>query len=185
MATVWKAKQLSLDRDVAIKTLPRKFTSNPQFVERFYQEGRAAAQLNHPNIVQAYDVGKAGDVHYFVMEFVDGRTVHDDIVKHKRFDEREAITIVIQIAEALQHAHEKGLIHRDVKPKNLMITKEGVVKLADMGLARRSRTRKRPRRKRARPSARRTTSRPSRSGARRRSARRRISTRWARRCITW
>ncbi len=136
MATVHKAKQMSLDRYVAIKILPRKFTSNPQFIERFYQEGRAAAQLNHPNIVQAFDVGKAGDYHYFVMEFVDGRTVYDDIVKHKRFSEKDAIDIVIQTSEALQHAHEKGLIHRDVKPKNIMITKEGVAKLADMGLAR-------------------------------------------------
>jgi eukaryotic-like serine/threonine-protein kinase len=136
MATVFKARQLSLDRTVAIKVLPRKFTQNPQFIERFYAEGRAAAQLNHPNIVQAYDVGKAGEYHYFVMEYVDGRTVYDDIVKHKRFSEPEAIDIVIQIAESLQHAHERGLIHRDVKPKNIMINKEGVAKLADMGLAR-------------------------------------------------
>lgn len=136
MATVFKAKQLSLDRMVAIKVLPRKFSSNPQFIERFYAEGRAAAQLNHPNIVQAYDVGKAGDYHYFVMEYVEGRTVFDDIVKHKRFPEVEAIDIAIQTAEALLHAHEKGLIHRDVKPKNIMISSEGVAKLADMGLAR-------------------------------------------------
>ncbi len=136
MATVFKARQLSLDRTVAIKVLPRKFTSNAQFIERFYAEGRAAAQLNHPNIVQAYDVGKAGEYHYFVMEYVEGRTVYDDIVKHKRFEEREAIDIITQIAEALQHAHERGLIHRDVKPKNIMINREGVAKLADMGLAR-------------------------------------------------
>jgi eukaryotic-like serine/threonine-protein kinase len=136
MATVFKARQISLDRVVAIKVLPRKFTQNPQFIERFYAEGRAAAQLNHPNIVQAYDVGKAGEYHYFVMEYVDGRTVYDDITKHKRFEEREALDIIIQVAEALQHAHSKGLIHRDVKPKNVMINREGVVKLADMGLAR-------------------------------------------------
>ncbi len=136
MATVFKARQLSLDRLVAIKVLPRKFTNNPQFIERFYAEGRAAAQLNHPNIVQAYDVGQAGEYHYFVMEYVEGRTVYDDIVKHKRCPEAEAIDIVIQIAEALQHAHGKGLIHRDVKPKNIMLTREGVAKLADMGLAR-------------------------------------------------
>ena len=136
MATVFLAKQLSLDRFVAIKLLPRKFSSNPQFIERFYAEGRAAAALNHPNIVQAYDVGKAGDYHYFVMEYVDGRTVFDDIVKHKRFNEGEAIDVIMQIAEALDHAHTRGLIHRDVKPKNLMITREGVAKLADMGLAR-------------------------------------------------
>jgi eukaryotic-like serine/threonine-protein kinase len=136
MATVFKAKQLSLDREVAIKVLPRKFTQNPQFIERFYAEGRAAAQLNHPNIVQAYDVGKAGEYHFFVMEYVDGRTVYDDITKHKRYSEAEAIDIVMQTAEALQHAHERGLIHRDVKPKNIMINREGVAKLADMGLAR-------------------------------------------------
>lgn len=136
MATVYKAKQLSLDRLVAIKVLPKKFTGSASFIERFYAEGRSAAQLNHPNIVQAYDVGKAGEHHYFVMEYVDGRTVYDDIVKHKKYNEAEAIDIVMQIAEALQHAHSRGLIHRDVKPKNMMITKEGVAKLADMGLAR-------------------------------------------------
>jgi serine/threonine-protein kinase len=136
MATVWLGKQLSLDREVAIKVLPRKFTTNPQFVERFYAEGRAAAQLNHPNIVQAFDVGNAGEYHYFVMEYVNGRTVHDDIVKHRKYMEKDAIDITIQVAEALLHAHERGLIHRDVKPKNVMITREGVVKLADMGLAR-------------------------------------------------
>ncbi|MGD9789079.1 MAG: serine/threonine-protein kinase [Phycisphaerales bacterium] len=136
MATVFKAKQLSLDREVAIKVLPRKFSSNPQFIERFYAEGRSAAQLNHPNIVQAFDVGKAGDYHYFVMEFVDGNTVYDEIVKNKKYSESDAIDIVIQITEALQHAHAKGLIHRDVKPKNIMITRTGVAKLADMGLAR-------------------------------------------------
>jgi tRNA A-37 threonylcarbamoyl transferase component Bud32 len=136
MATVYKARQLNLDRLVAIKVLPRKFSANSQFIERFYAEGRAAAQLNHPNIVQAYDVGKAGEYHYFVMEFVDGRTVYDDIVKHKRYPEAEAIEIAIQVAEALEHAHTRGLIHRDVKPKNIMMGIEGVVKLADMGLAR-------------------------------------------------
>ncbi len=136
MATVYKAKQISLDRTVAIKKLPEKFSQNPQFIERFFAEGRAAAQLNHPNIVQAFDVGNEGEIYYFVMEFVEGRTVHDDIVKHKRYKEDEALDIIIQVAEALDHAHARGLIHRDVKPKNIIITQEGVVKLADMGLAR-------------------------------------------------
>lgn len=135
MASVFLAKQISLDRMVAIKVLPRKFTGNKQFIERFYAEGRAAAQLNHPNIVQAYDVGKAGDYYFFVMEFVDGTTVFDEIVKLKRIPEDVALDIAIQVTEALDHAHQKGLIHRDVKPKNVMITR-GVVKLADMGLAR-------------------------------------------------
>lgn len=136
MASVYLAKQTSLDRYVAIKVLPPKFNSNEQFIKRFYDEGRAAAKLNHPNIVQAFDVNQSGDFHYFVMEFVEGRTVYDDIVKRGRYPEEEAIDIVLQIADALQHAHTKGFVHRDVKPKNIMITKEGVAKLADMGLAR-------------------------------------------------
>jgi serine/threonine protein kinase len=136
MAAVFKARQISLDRDVAIKVLPRKFNQNKEFIERFYAEGRAAAQMNHPNIVQAYDVGKAGEFHYFVMEYVDGGTVHDVIANDKRFLEKDALDIIINIADALQHAHEKGLIHRDVKPKNIMRTPSGVAKLADLGLAR-------------------------------------------------
>ena len=136
MAAVFKAKQVSLDRIVAIKVLPRKFSGNRQFIERFYAEGRAAAQLNHPNVVQAFDVGQAGEFHYFVMEFVDGKTVHDLIAENKRFQEAEALDIIINVADALRHAHDKGLIHRDVKPKNVMFTPQGVAKLADLGLAR-------------------------------------------------
>jgi serine/threonine-protein kinase len=136
MATVFLAKQISLDRNVAIKILPQKFSNNEKFIERFHKEGRAAAQLNHPNIVGAYDVGRAGDHHYFVMEYVEGKTVHDIILKHKRFKEKDALHIVAQIAKALDHAHERGFIHRDIKPKNIMITRKGVAKLADLGLAR-------------------------------------------------
>jgi len=136
MAVVFKAKQLSLDRVVAIKVLPRRLSENPEFVERFYREGRAAARLNHANIVQAFDVGESGGYHYFVMEFIDGKTVYDLIVDNKPLEEKNAIRVILQCAKALQHAHEQGLIHRDVKPKNLMLTKAGDVKLADMGLAR-------------------------------------------------
>ncbi|MEM6333346.1 MAG: protein kinase [Planctomycetota bacterium] len=136
MATVYRAKQVSLDRNVAIKILPKKFSSNKQFIERFYAEGKAAAKLNHPNIVGAVDVGLAGDTHYFVMEFVDGLTVYDELVKHGRYSEKRALEIAIGVGKALEHAHKAGFIHRDVKPKNIMITKQGVVKLADMGLAR-------------------------------------------------
>ena len=136
MATVFLAKQISLDRLVAIKILPKKFSNNEKFIERFYKEGRAAAQLNHPNIVGAYDVGRAGEHHYFVMEYVDGPTVYDRLVADKRFTEREAIDVVKQVGRALEHAHECGFIHRDIKPKNIMITKGGRVKLADLGLAR-------------------------------------------------
>lgn len=136
MAVVFKAKQLSLDRIVAIKVLPKRLSENPEFVERFYREGRAAARLNHPNIVQAFDVGESGGYHYFVMEYIDGQTVYDLLTPTPTMDEKEAIRIILQTARALEHAHEMGLIHRDVKPKNLMLTKARHVKLADMGLAR-------------------------------------------------
>ncbi len=136
MATVYLASQLSLDRMVAIKVLPRKYSDNADFIARFQKEGRAAAKLNDPNIVAAYDVGNSGEHHYFVMEYVDGETVHDRIAANKRFDEREAISVARQVASALRHAHERGFIHRDIKPKNIMMTRDGVVKLADLGLAR-------------------------------------------------
>ncbi len=136
MAVVYKAKQLSLNRTVAIKVLPKRFSENPEYVERFYKEGQAAGKLNHPNIVQAIDVGEAGGYHYFVMEYVEGKTIADDLSSGKVFEEQEAIEIIIQVAHALEHAHAHGLVHRDVKPKNIMINTQGVVKLADMGLAR-------------------------------------------------
>jgi len=136
MATVFLAKQISLDRLVAVKVLPRKFSSDPKFIERFYKEGRAAAKLNDQHIVGALDVGQAGEHHYFVMEYVDGDTVHERIQAARRMPEREALMITKQVAKALRHAHEKGFIHRDIKPKNIMISKAGVAKLADLGLAR-------------------------------------------------
>jgi len=136
MAIVYKGKQLSLNRTVAIKVLPKRFSENPEYVERFYKEGQAAGKLNHPNIVQAFDVGEAAGYHYFVMEYVEGKTIADDLADGKIFSEAEALDIVIQVAKALQHAHANSLIHRDVKPKNIMISTSGVVKLADMGLAR-------------------------------------------------
>lgn len=136
MASVYKAKQLSLDRIVAIKILPKKLSEDPEFVQRFYKEGKAAAKLNHANIVQAIDVGEYSGYHYFVMEFVDGETVYDELMRNRVYTEADALNVIIQIARALEHAHEKGLIHRDVKPKNIMIAKDKTAKLADMGLAR-------------------------------------------------
>ena len=136
MAIVYKGIQLSLNREVAIKILPKKFSENPEYVERFYKEGQAAAKLNHNNIVQAFDVGEAGGYHYFVMEYVQGKTIHEDIAKGKIYSEEEAVEIIIQVASALAHAHSCGLIHRDVKPKNIIISTGNIVKLADMGLAR-------------------------------------------------
>ncbi len=137
MATVYKARQISLDRMVAIKVLPKRMSESQEFVNRFYQEGKAAARLNNANIVGAYDVGEAGGYHYFVMEFVEGKTVYDHLVDSgKPYPEKEALKIIIQVCQALVHAHAQGLIHRDVKPKNIMITPDGNAKLADMGLAR-------------------------------------------------
>jgi serine/threonine-protein kinase len=136
MASVYKARQLSLDRIVAIKILPKRLSEDPSFVERFEKEGRAAAKLSHNNIVQAIDVGEYAGYHYFVMEYVDGQTVYDEVAKLRRYSEERALNIAIQIARALEHAHARGLIHRDVKPKNIIITKDGTAKLADMGLAR-------------------------------------------------
>jgi len=136
MAVVFKAKQLSLDRTVAVKVLPKRLSENAEFVERFYREGRAAARLNDPNIVQAYDVGEAGGYHYFVMEYIDGQTVYDLLTDGRPVEEAKAVNLIRQAALALDHAHRHGFIHRDVKPKNIMITKASIVKLADMGLAR-------------------------------------------------
>src|SRR3954463_14284847 len=142
MAKVYKGKQLSLDRIVAIKVLPKRMSENGEFVDRFYKEGRAAARLSHNNIVQAIDVGSTpDDIHYFVMELVEGKTLYDlmqppPVGEGRNFPENEALDITIQIAEALAHAHRRGLIHRDVKPKNILLTPQGVAKLTDLGLAR-------------------------------------------------
>jgi eukaryotic-like serine/threonine-protein kinase len=142
MAEVFKARQISLKRIVAIKILPKKMSDNRDFVDRFYKEGQAAARLSHNNIVQAIDVGESPDgFHYFVMEFVEGKTLYDLMApppqgEGKSFSEAEALDIGIQMADALAHAHERGLIHRDVKPKNIILTPQGVAKLTDLGLAR-------------------------------------------------
>jgi serine/threonine-protein kinase len=142
MARVFKARQISLDRIVAIKVLPRKMSESIEFVERFYKEGKAAARLSHNNMVQAIDVGQApAGYHYFVMEYIEGLTLFDEMApapegRGRRFTEADALDVIIQIGEALFHAHERGLIHRDVKPKNIMLTPGGVAKLTDLGLAR-------------------------------------------------
>lgn len=142
MATVYKARQMSLDRIVAVKVLPKRLSDNPEFVERFYKEGKAAARLSHNNIVQAIDVGCAPEgYHYFVMEYVEGMTLYDimqppPVGEGRNFAEAEALDIMIQMADALAHAHLRNLIHRDVKPKNILLTREGVAKLTDLGLAR-------------------------------------------------
>lgn len=136
-AVVYKARQLSMDRVVALKILDSQAAQTADFKARFIQEARSAAALSHNNIVQAYDAGETGEFSYFVQEFVDGTTVADVLKERgKPFGEEEALDIIIQIAEALAHAHSRGFIHRDVKPKNIMLTRQHVGKLADMGLAR-------------------------------------------------
>ncbi|HEX4125165.1 MAG TPA: serine/threonine-protein kinase [Tepidisphaeraceae bacterium] len=142
MATVYKARQLRLNRIVAVKVLPKRMSDNREFVDRFYKEGQAAARLSHSNIVQAIDVNSTPDgYHYFVMEYVEGKTLYDlmappPIGDGKKFSEAEALDVAMQIADALAHAHQRGLIHRDVKPKNIILTPDSVAKLTDLGLAR-------------------------------------------------
>jgi serine/threonine-protein kinase len=133
---VYKAKQLSMDRLVAVKVLHPKYGANAALLARLTREARVAAKLSHNNIVQAIDVGSAGPLHYFVMELVEGKTIRDELEAHKVYEEREAVEIVVQIAQALGHAARRGLVHRDVKPGNIVLTSEGIAKLADLGMAR-------------------------------------------------
>ncbi len=136
MGLVFKAKQTSVDRIVAVKVLLDSLAENKEFIKRFEREAKIAAKLSHNNIVNAIDAGEVEGHHYFVMEYVEGATIKDELDKNKIFDEKVAIKIVLAVAEAMKHAHERGLIHRDIKPENVMLTKDGNVKLADLGLAR-------------------------------------------------
>jgi len=132
---VYKARQISLDRVVAIKVLSPELVAKPGFIDRFQAEGQAAAKLNHVNIVSAYDVAQSQGAHYLVMEFVEGETLFEDIESGEVFDELEVAQLGLQVARGLLHAHEHGLIHRDVKPQNIIIARDGTAKLADLGLA--------------------------------------------------
>jgi serine/threonine-protein kinase len=136
MGVVYKARQLSVDRVVAVKILLDALAQNKEFIKRFEREAQIAAKLSHNNVVNAIDAGEVGGHYYFVMEYVEGLTIKDYIDKNKIFEEKEAIRIVLAVAEALKHASHRGLIHRDVKPENVILTKDGGVKLADLGLAR-------------------------------------------------
>jgi len=137
MGSVYKARQVSMDRLVALKILSRRLAGSKAYVQRFVREARAAAKLNHVNIVQGIDVGKAAGHYYFVMELIDGETVHEKLRREGPLDEQEAVLICLQVAKALHHAHERAtIIHRDVKPQNILIDQDGVAKLADLGLAR-------------------------------------------------
>ncbi len=136
MGMVYKARQTSVDRIVAVKVLLEKLAGNKEFTDRFEREAKIAAKLSHSNIVGVIDAGVAAQRHYFVMEYVEGRTVKDEQDQGKIFDEADALPIIRDVARALQHAHQKGMIHRDVKPENIILTADGQVKLADLGLAR-------------------------------------------------
>ena len=136
MGTVYKARQVSMNRLVAVKVLHPRLAANPEFLRRLTREAHVAAKLSHNNIVQAIDVGSAGPLHYFVMELVEGKTIAQELDKGKVYEENEAVEIILQIAQALQHAPRRGLIHRDVKPANIVLTTDGMAKLADLGMAR-------------------------------------------------
>ena len=137
MSTVWKARQLSLDRTVAIKTLSAEFLPDEEARQRFRIEAQAAARLNHPGIVQVYDAGELGHIPYIVMEFVDGRSVGDMLADRGKLPELAAIKIVESVAYALGYAWDKDcIIHCDIKPDNLLVTRDGSVKVVDLGLAR-------------------------------------------------
>lgn len=142
MGAVYLAQQLSLERDVALKVLSPRLSGNPALVGRFMREAYAAGQLTHHNVVPIYDFGhqgadpanQASDIHYFSMEFVDGQSLQGLVDHHGRVEPQKAVTLILQAARGLLFAHDHGIIHRDIKPDNLMLNKLGVVKVADLGL---------------------------------------------------
>jgi predicted Ser/Thr protein kinase len=134
MGVVYKARQKSLNRFVALKLLAPERAGDPQFAARFEKEAHALAALNHPNIVGVYDFGQAGGFYFLLMEFVDGVNLRQ-LLQTKRLTPKEALSIVPPVCEALQCAHDHGIVHRDIKPENLLIDKSGIVKIADFGIA--------------------------------------------------
>ena len=132
MATVYKAYQPGLDRNVAIKVLPAQHALTAGFKERFFREAKAVAQLSHPNILPIYDVGIENDISYFVMKYVPGRTLKDVMGSPLTLD--KVCDYVDQLAGALDHAHQRGILHRDIKPVNVLMEDEWLL-LADFGLA--------------------------------------------------
>jgi len=135
MATVFKAYQPNLDRYVAIKVLPAYHARDPVFVKRFVQEARAVAKLVHPNILQIHDFGEQDNITYIVMEYVDGGTLKDRLNLKRALPVPEAVDFMIQAAEGLNCAHSHGIVHRDVKPANMLLRKDGYLLLSDFGIA--------------------------------------------------
>lgn len=136
MAIVYKAKCRLLNRYVAIKVLRSEFTNDEEFITKFKRESQAAASLSHPNIVNVYDVGEEDNIYYIVMEYVKGKTLKELILEKKKLSVDETIDITIQIADGLSHAHRNHIVHRDVKPHNILITEDGRAKVTDFGIAR-------------------------------------------------
>ncbi len=135
MAIVYKGKDRLLNRYVAIKILRPEFTKDEKFIENFIRESQAAAGLTHPNIVGVYDVGREGNIYYIVMELVEGKSLSEIIEEKGRLGYKQAVDYAIQIAQALSLAHKNQIVHRDVKPHNVLVTNQGVAKLADFGIA--------------------------------------------------
>lgn len=140
MAIVYKAKCHLLDRFVAIKVLKEEFNDDDDFIRKFRRESQAAASLSHPNILNIYDVGSEDSgkdkIHYIVMEYIKGKTLKEVIIEKGKLSTAEAVNFSIQIAEAISHAHKNHIIHRDIKPHNIMITEDNRVKVTDFGIAR-------------------------------------------------
>jgi predicted Ser/Thr protein kinase len=134
MGAVYKARQLGLDRLAAVKILPPEIGADPAFAERFVREARALAKLSHQNIVSVFDFGQTDGQYYFIMEYVDGANLRH-LIETGGLEPEEALAIVPQICEALQFAHDEGIVHRDIKPENILVDKPGRVKIADFGLA--------------------------------------------------
>ena len=135
MGAVYEALQVRLNRTVALKILPAKSTQDRGFLERFYREAQAAAALNHPNIIQVYDIAEDQGHHFFAMELVDGENLMERLKRGGAIPSEEALEIIEQVAVGLQFAHQRSIIHRDIKPDNIMLSRDGQVKLADLGLA--------------------------------------------------
>ncbi|MFN3192351.1 MAG: serine/threonine-protein kinase [Aureliella sp.] len=135
MGAVYKARQQGLDRVVALKVLPEEFSRDVKFAMRFTREARTLAKLNHPNIVSVFEFGSVGDTYYFLMEYVEGSTLRD-AVRLQTLAPEHALEIVPRLCDALQYAHDQGVIHRDIKPENILMSVDGAVKIADFGLSR-------------------------------------------------
>ncbi|WP_018751568.1 Stk1 family PASTA domain-containing Ser/Thr kinase [Paenibacillus sanguinis] len=136
MALVYKAQDILLNRNVAIKVLRQQFVNDEEFIRRFRREAQSAASLSHPNIVSVYDVGQEEDVHYIVMEYIEGQNLNEIIKERAPLQVDEAVRVASQIADALDHAHQNQIIHRDIKPHNILIGRNGRVKVTDFGIAR-------------------------------------------------